>query len=148
MPALPEHLDPLVVAVDGLAAVVDRGDGAVRMREHDDGGVDVAGGADGGVDQDRALGEDLDDRRSDDEAGHVEVVDRHVDEDAAAVVDVPGRRERRVAAGDAGQLHLADLAGLNRALHGPMPGIESTVEADHERHPGAIDRGQRAIDLR
>ncbi len=143
-----EDLDPLVVAVHRLAAVVDRRDGPVRMREHDDGRVDVASGADGGIDQHRSPGEDLDYRRTDHEARHVEVMDRHVDEDAAAVVDVPGRRERRVPARDARQLHLPDLAGLDGRAHRPMSGVEPPVEADHERHSGPVDSVQRAIHLR
>ena len=47
-PTGPEGLDALVVAVDRLAAVVDRRDGAVGVGQHGDGGVDVAGLADAG----------------------------------------------------------------------------------------------------
>ena len=52
-------------------------------------------------------------------AGHVEVVDGHVAEEAARDLDVLDRRRRRIAAGDHDLLELADLAGLDAGRAAP-----------------------------
>ena len=62
-----------------------------------DGGVDVPGLADARIDQHAPGGVDLGDLAAHQEAGHVEVVDGHVEEDPARDLDVfdaaagPGR---------------------------------------------------------
>jgi hypothetical protein len=78
-----EHLDALVEAVDRLARVVDRRQAPVLVHERDERRVDVAGVGEARVDVDGAAGEDLHDLRPGDVARHVEVVDRHVEEDPA-----------------------------------------------------------------
>ena len=57
------------------------------------------------------------------------------------------RRRCRVAAGDAHELRLAELAPRHRGGHRRVGGVEAAVEADLERHAGGGDRGQRAVDL-
>ena len=94
--ARPEGLDPLVVAVDGLAAVVDRREDAVGVAQHDDRCVEVTGLTDGRIDADRPGGVHHLDLAAGDEAGHVEVVDGHVAEDPARHLDVGDGRRRRV----------------------------------------------------
>jgi hypothetical protein len=146
-PARAEDLDALVVAVDRLARVVDRGQAAVGVLEQHDRGVDVAGLPDLRVDAHPAAGVDLDDLRAGDVPGHVEVVDGHVQEQAAGAADVAHRRGRRVAAGDPRELRLADLPGRHGGGHGLVGRVEAAVEADLERHAGGVDGGERAVDL-
>ena len=59
------------------------------------GRVHVARLADGRVDRDAGLGVDLLDLAADQEAGHVEIVDGHVQEHAAGDLDVGDGRRRR-----------------------------------------------------
>ena len=63
------------------------------------------------------------------------------------VRDVARRRRRRVAAGDAHELRLADRAVGHRGGDRRVAGVEAAVEADLERHAGRRHRGQRAVDL-
>ena len=142
-----EHLDALVVAIGRLARDVDRGDRAVGMREHGDSEVDVTGLADRGIDEVGALGPDLHDRRADDERGHVEVVDHHVDPDPAAHPHVLHRRRRRVAARHARHPHIADAPAHHGVAHRAVAGIETPVEAHHEGHARALEHLRGSIDL-
>ena len=106
-------------------------------REHDHGGVEVAGLADGRIDPHGTLGVHLDDLAPGHEPGHVEVVDGHVAEDPARHLDVGQGRRRRVAAGDAHQVHVADVAVCDPIAHLGVAGVEAPVEADHERDAAA-----------
>mmetsp|Transcript_7866 Transcript_7866/g.24121 ORF Transcript_7866/g.24121 Transcript_7866/m.24121 type:complete len:235 (-) Transcript_7866:171-875(-) len=86
-----EDLGALIVAVGRLAADVDDGLAATGIADDDVGGVVGLGsgkGLDGLVDVAGARREDLDRFGAHEEAGHVEVVDGHVLEDATAALDV------------------------------------------------------------
>ena len=96
----------------------------------------------------RAARVDLDDLAAGHVARHVEVVDRHVEEQPA------GRRGRSRAAAAPGRGWRCARAAARRprraataARDGRVRGVEAAVEADLERHAGGLDRGQRAIDL-
>ncbi len=142
-----ERLDALVVAVGALPAVVDHGEAAVRMTEHDHRGVDVAGGADRLVDPDVATGENLDHLTAGDEPGHVEVVDRHVEEQPAGAFDVGDRRRGRVAARDPHHVQPPELPGRDCVAYGPVSRVEAPVEPDMEHHPGGLHGGEGDVDL-
>ena len=146
-PRRAEHLDALVVAVDGLARVVDRRQAPVLVLEQDHRRVDVVRLAELGVHPYRAARVHLDDLALRDEARHVEVVDGHVEEDPARRAHVLDRRRRGIARGDADDLHLADLALGHGARHRGVRGVEAPVEADLERHAGGLDGGERAVHL-
>ena len=143
-----ERLDALVEPVDRLAAVVDRGERAVLVGQHRDGRVDVAGLADPRVDAYRAAGEHLGHRALHHVVRHVEVVDDHVKEDAAADGDVLGRWGGGVAAGDPQDVQVADRTVGHPVAHRLVPRVEAAVEADHERDARLLDGRQRAVHLR
>src|SRR5699024_6934031 len=105
-----EDLNALVIAVNCLTGVVDDANRAVLKLQGDDGGINVAGLANARVNQDRADCMDLGDLRACQEAGHIEVVDHHVVEDAAGDLDIGYRGRLRVAGGDLHDVDLADLA--------------------------------------
>src|ERR1700730_4895424 len=87
------------------------------------------------------------------EAGHVEVVDGHVAEQAAGGGDVGGRRGRRVPAGDDELLQAADLPAGHPLAHLGEGRVEPAVEADHDGRvqaldvlPARVDPGQVEVD--
>ena len=119
------------------------------MTEHDDRRVDVAdladrrvdeGGADGGV--------DLDDVASGDEPGHVEVVDRHVEEHPAGAGEVGDRRRQPVAAGDLDEAQRAERSVGDGAADRLVGRVEAPVEADLQVRAGLVDGGERGVDGR
>ena len=142
-----EHLDALVVAVHRLAAVVDHGETAALVGERHDGGVHIVRLRVRLLHAQRAAREDLRDLAAGDEAGHVEVVDRHVEEDPAGDEHVRERRWLGVAARDPHQVRLADGAGGHGSAHRRVRRVEAAVEADLERHAGVLDGAERAIHL-
>ena len=88
----PVRLDALVVAVGRAAAVVDDRELAACRPHADDGGVVVTEGRDLVVDEGGGARPELDGFFAEQEAGEVEVVDRHVPEDPARCADVGGGR--------------------------------------------------------
>ena len=134
MPAEPNDLDALVVAVDGLAASCRSSSGSRWRASSVTTAVSTSpASANAGSTRTRAAREDLDDLAARHEAGHVEVVDRHVEEDPARPAHVLQRRRRRVAAGDAHEVRLADRPVGHRARDRRVGGVEAAVEADLER---------------
>ena len=142
-------LDPLVVPVARAARVGDLGDLAGRGDERDRRRIDVGHPADRLVDEHRT---DRGDRRrllAEQEARHVEVVDRHVAEQPAGARHVLERRRARVARRDRDHLDIADLPGVDAGPGGAEVGVESAVEADHQprrsarrRRPGSAARAR------
>ena len=78
-----------------------------------------------------ALGVDDDEVLPDEEAGHVEVMDHHVTEDATRALHVGGWRRRRIATDDGRHLDIADGAGAQAFFQRREVGIETAIEADH-----------------
>ena len=143
----PKRLDPLVVAVDRLAAVVDVGEGSVLVGENDHRGVDIACFADGRINPYGTLGVHLDDLTAGYEASHVEVVDRHIVEHAARHLHVFNRRWFRVTARDLDHVQLTNIAIRDGLLHGGMGWVESSIESNLDRDAGSFDRGDSPIDF-
>ncbi len=108
--------------------------------EHDRDAVEIAGGADRRIDEDRGLGGDGVDLFAEEEAGHVEVMDGHVAENAARALDVvdawrrPGSREMIVTIST-----LPMSPSLIAVLYGLEVGVEAAVEADHQGGGGFVD---------
>ena len=100
-----------------------------------------------GINHDAAGRIDLFHFVSDEEASHIEVVNGHVDEDAAGDADVAERRGRGVAADDVHQIGApisplaTDLADASEV------GIEAAVESDLQFDSGGFYRCQGAVDL-
>jgi hypothetical protein len=80
------------------------------------------------------------------EAGHVEIVDGHVAEDAAGALDVIDRRGARIARGDRHHFDVADAAIVDRLAHGHEMRIEAAVEADHQLALGLINHLDAGLD--
>ena len=142
-----EGLDPLVVAVDGTTADVDRGEAAVLVGENDDGGIDITGLPDRGINPNAAEGVDRLDLATGHIAGHVEVVDRHVVEDAARDLDVGDRRRGRITAGDVDDLDIT-VRTIGNGIGNRLVGrIEPAIEADVQWNAGSLDRCERPVDF-
>ena len=113
------HLDALVVAIGGAAGIGDLARSCPGGLQHHGRRVDVAGLADRRIDQrgadrvhlDRLVAEQQ-------EAGHVEIVDHHVAEQAARACDVAHRRRAGIARQDGDEFDLADLAVGEPLLQG------------------------------
>ena len=82
------------------------------------------------------------------EAGHVEVVDRHVAEHAAGHAEVGDGGRLRVAAGHAQGAEHADLARPNAIVDLAERGIEAPIEAEHDEWRVARDVGPTLVDPR
>ena len=147
LPLRTEHFDPLVVAVNGPAAVVDGAQGAVGKAQHHHRRVQVAGLADGRVYQVAPRGIKLLDLVAGQKAGDIEVVDGHVQEDSARCLHVLGGRRFRIPAGDADQVGRADPAGSHRLPRLEKAGIEAPVESDLQLHFVVPNGLQGTIDL-
>ena len=107
------HLGPDVIAPGRPAGHLDHSERAVPEAQHRDRGVDVVAVAEALVDQDVAPRRDLIDL-ADEEAGQVEVMDAHVQERAAAVLDELGRRRIGVPRVRPELLDPAELAGVDQ----------------------------------
>ena len=68
------------------------------------------------------------------EAGHVEVVDGHVAEDAAGNLHVLSRGSGGVARDDEQVLQIADLSLVELSVNRGEGGIEAAVETEHDGH--------------
>ena len=134
------HLQPLVVAVRGLAGTVDVALHPGRGRHHDHGGVDIVQLADRRVHQRAA---DRGDRRGllpEHEAGEVEVMDHHVPEQPPGHAQVGRRRRLRVTAADDHLMDHADGTARGQITHASVGRVEAAVEADLDRHAGIAHR--------
>lgn len=141
-----ERLEPLVVPRGAVTRVDDRHHGAGGRLQDEDGGVEVVEAAEGRVEAlpDGAHRHDV----AGQEACHVQVVDRHVAEDAAGLRHVGGRWGGRVAADDR-QLHQgSDLAGGDAPVDLGEARVEAAVEADHHARRPVADRPEARVDAR
>ena len=107
--------------------------------------VEVSRLANRRVNQHRARRIDLGDLAAHQVAGHVEVVDRHVQKEAARDFNVFERRRGRVAAGDAQQVRRAHLARRHHRAHAAEVGVEAAVEPDLKLDPGLLHGGQGRV---
>src|SRR5260370_14942595 len=118
----------LVIAIDGMAAVADCANDAVLKSQHDNCIVCIADRGDVRIAYSAGLGKDLLYFVSNQETGHIEVMDRHVEEDAAGDSNILNRWRGRVTADDMNKKRLADLS--------LFPGLSTTgqiaVKEPHE----------------
>ena len=140
------HLETLVVTVGRPARIGDLTDLAACGLEQHRGGVDVAGLADLRVNQSRTDGIDLDRLLGEEEAGHVEVVDHHVTEDAARGGYVAGWRWIGVAREDSDDLNLADGAGAQTPLQLGEARIKTAIEAYHQGNAALLHHIEAGLD--
>lgn len=139
--ALAEQVGMDVVPVPGLARVDDGAERAAGKTEVEDGGVVVGGVAEvlrlctEGI----AKGGDALNLEAGDEAGDIEVMDGHVHELTAAADDVLAGWRVGIVADGAEEVDGADLAGGDASLGLGEAGVVAALEADLERHAGALD---------
>ena len=91
-----KHLQPLVVAVRGFAAVVNNTNGAVLEFQADQRRIHISCFTDGRVYQHGSVDEHFLHLAAD-KAGHVKVMDGHIQEDTAADLYIRNRGRLRVA---------------------------------------------------
>ena len=147
LPLRTEHFDPLVIAVNGPAAVVDGAQGAVGEAQGHHRRVQIAGLPDGRVYQGAPRGIELLDLVAGQVAGDVEVMDGHVQEDSTGGLHVLGGRRFGIPAGDADQVGRSDSAGSHGLPRLEKAGIETPVESDLQLHFVVPNGLQGAIDL-
>ncbi|MPL79716.1 hypothetical protein SDC9_25600 [bioreactor metagenome] len=149
-----EGLDALVIAIDRAARIGDDRLLARGRRQHCGHRVEITAARHQlGVDEPRAGGADFGHLLAKEEAGHVEIVDRHVAEDPARDLDIGGGCQARIARGDDDLFERADPARLDCGAHGSVPVVEAAHEAKHDRHRRtcnfcctSVDARQRKVD--
>ena len=132
-----QHFKALVVAVGGAARGVDLAQAALDGLDGHCGAVKVAGLADGGVGQAGAGGAEpggLVAIAAQNPAEHVKVVDQHVAEDAAGLLDVFHGWRAGVAAGDDQHFGVADIATVQADLGFVKRRVKAALETDHASH--------------
>ena len=140
-PRRPEDLDALVVAVRREPAVLDHTQYAAGKPHARERGVPVAVPFEHRMDEAARTRVHLFDLPVQKEARHVEIVDRHVHEDAAGLRNERLRRQSRIAAHDPNRLRRANPPGGDVALKRRERGIEAALKRDHEGHLPALDLG-------
>src|SRR5713226_4450751 len=129
-PRTTKQLHTLVIAIDSMAAVADCANDAVHKSQHDNCIVCIADRGDVRVAYSAGLGKDLLYFISNQETGHIEVMDRHVEEDAAGDSNILNRWRGRVTADDMNEQRLADLSLFHGLSHAAKIGVKAPVEAD------------------
>ena len=122
-----EHFHSLVVPIGRLAAVVDNGHRAALVAHPHHGRIEIPRLFDLWIDQHGSTSEYLLDGRINEEPGHVEVMNGHVEEDPTADSYVIQRRWLRISRGDAEQMHVPNPPIDDRLLGGLVGGIEPLV---------------------
>src|SRR5258707_2780085 len=138
-PRATKNLGPLVVTVGRAAAVLDRADYPVSKFQNRDGSIHVTNGADRLVHQHARRGVDLFYLAADEKAGHVEVVNGHVQKQSTRDLDVSNRRWRGVATHNVQLPRPANFALLDGLAHATEIRVEAPIEADLEYHPGSLN---------
>mmetsp|Transcript_16506 Transcript_16506/g.49926 ORF Transcript_16506/g.49926 Transcript_16506/m.49926 type:complete len:401 (-) Transcript_16506:308-1510(-) len=141
-----QDLDALVVAVGSLAAHVDDGLLAARVAHDDVGGVVGFRAREFGdflVDVARAGREDFDRLRAHQVPRHVQIVDGHVLEDAAASFDVFERRRRGVARAQLDDDRSPEFARDDRLLDAREVRVEAALQSRHQLDAGLFARVDR-----
>src|SRR5574340_509506 len=141
-----QNFQPLIVAVHRLAAIIDGADGAIGELQGHDGGIEVAEFCDLRGEQDVPDGVQFL-ALAQLEACHVEVVDGHIQEHAAAILQVLQRRRLRVAGDDMDDARPADFTRCDDLMHPLKALVEAAVETYLQLYPGRIHHIQRVIDL-
>ncbi len=90
---------------------------------------------------------DLDNRFLNQVAGHVEIVNRHVEEQTARDLDVVDGRRLGISTRDPEHLRRADLAASNASGERLEVRIETAIEAHLQTYAGRVDGTQRRADL-
>src|SRR5262245_12251494 len=106
-----KNLNPLIVTIDRPPAVIDDADGPVHITQGYHRRINIAGLANRRINQDATAGEKLLHLPVDQIAGHVKIVDGHIEENAPGNLDILKRWGGRVPAGNRNQVRLADLSG-------------------------------------
>ena len=144
---LAEDFDSLVIAVRGLAAVVDDADRAVLELQGDDRGVDIVILGIAGIGQDCACRGNFRDIAAGQVADHIEVVDHHVSEDTAGNCYIGHGRACGIAGADFDDIGLAQLAGSDYVTDCLVASVEAADETDLELDACLGDLCQSLVDL-
>ena len=142
-----EHLDSLVVPIGRLAAVVDNGHRAALVAHPHHGRIEISRLFDLWIDQRGATSEYLLDGGINEEPGHIEVMNGHVEENPTTDRYVIQRRRLRISRGDAEQMHVPNPPIDDRLLGGLVRGIESLMKTDNEGNVTVGDGSHRTVDL-
>ena len=111
-----------------------------------DAGIHIAGAANLRIDKRRADGENFDGLAATQEAHHVEVVNGHVQKNAAGDFHVGDGRRRGITTGDPHLVGCANLSGGHQFARFGEAGIEAAVEADLEFDARLADSVERLLD--
>ena len=125
-----EDFSALVIAIASGTAVVDDSRSAIVELQRDDGRIDVASLADFRIDGDRALCIYFLDFCAGEIADHIEIMNRHVEEDTAGNLYVIDGRRFRITGRDLDDLLLADFSGDDSIADSLEVVVKAAVEAD------------------
>ena len=144
---LAEDFDSLVIAVRGLAAVVDDADRAVLELQGDDRGVDIVILGIAGIGQDCACRGNFRDIAAGQVADHIEVVDHHVSEDTAGNCYIGHGRACGIAGADFDDIGLAQLAGSDYIADCLVASVETADKTDLQLDTSLGNLCQSLVDL-
>ena len=126
------HLDALVITIGGAARIGDDCDFAGLAVQGCGGRIDIASFANISIHQNGCRRCDRDDFVVQQEAGHIEIVDHHVTEQAAGTFNIVDWRRARVTRCDLNKLHLTDLTGINTGPNISEMRVKAAIETDHQ----------------
>ena len=113
-----------------MTAVLDCTDYSISKLHCDNSRIHIAHSADRGINQDASQNKDLFHFTSDQETGHIEVMDRHVQEEATGDSNIFNWRRLGIAADEMKQLWATNLTTFHCLAHTTIISIKSPVEAD------------------
>ncbi len=141
-----QHFNALVIAIHGLAAVIDAAEHATGKFKVDDAGIQIADLVQGWVEQHISHHLQLCDFAAQ-VARHVKIVDGHIQEDTAGCAQILHGRESRIAAGDTQQAGVSHLAGGDHLAHLLEIFIEAPVESNLQLDACLRNGRQRVINF-
>src|SRR6266699_6444903 len=113
-----------------MAAVADCANDAVGKLQHDNCVVDIACRGNTGIAYGARLSKDLLYLGSNQETGHIEIMDCHIEEDTTGDANIVDWWGSRITADDMDEQRLADFSFFHGLSHAAKIGIKAPVEAN------------------
>src|SRR5215471_7421525 len=129
-----------------MTAVADRADHAVAKLQHHNRGVHITHRTNGRIVHHVRQDKELLHFAADQKTGHIEVMDRHVKEDAARYANIINWWRIGIAADDMEQMWAANLSLFHSLPYTSIISIKAPVKADLQFDTSPFDSLQRAVD--
>src|ERR1700738_1619368 len=144
-PCAAQQFHALVITIDGVTAVTERTDEVVGKAQCDNSIFCIACRSDSRVADDICLGKNFLDFTSNQVTGHIEIMDHHIEKNAARAPDIFDWRWGRVTTDDVEYQGLTNFSLFHRLAHAPVIGIEAPVKADLQFNAAAFYGSQGMV---